>query len=566
MWTLIVLASAALLWLFKLTLAPDAAEPLLFGAEFLRYAPQGLSVLAGVLLLQRLLGHVLNGPSSPGGEGRNAPSDLLQAVISMALYLVAALLYLGWGLGVDIRSVLVTSAMLTAIVGLALQPTLGHLFAGASIEIESRLRVGDFVKRDEMEGQVMSLSWRSVSLRTERGSRIVIPNGEFNSRPIELISADQPFRHQVLFNLASDLPPAHVLRTAMQVLCSGLPGICAEPMPSVVLLGTDPQTGTLRYAARLYTLEFLARAAIASGFLERLWYALSREGLSHEAWWPTPRLSLLRTGAAQYLDGGAAEFLSTGSLSRRHTVAADAAAPGRVPENPLAKGALTELDPRLQNVLLSCAKTLRYGPFERCDSHSVALVYQGRLVENRDMNAQQAQAAVLALVAQIEHRSPAFAVQPLNHSVYQVLLREATLVLGPLAHDLCKRIALLTPDPHMAYQAVATFISEPRQRAAFLGHAGAQPNRCLAEGDWLGWAHVLDLEPEVPVCRSSEACTLLVWPAPVLRGALKTASSAELQSLADVLRVHAPGCESLNTLQLQSWVQGTSAQVAGQTG
>jgi len=566
MWTLIVLALAALLWLFKLTLAPDAADPLLLGSEFLKHAPLGLSVLAGVLLLQRLLGHVLNGARGPGGEGRNATSDLLQAVITMALYLVAALLYLGWGLGLDIRSVLVTSAMLTAIVGLALQPTLGHLFAGASIEIECRLRVGDFVKRDELEGQVIALSWRSVSLRTERGSRMVIPNGEFNSRPIELISADQPFRHQVTFNLASDLPPAHVLRTAMQVLCSGLPGICAEPMPNVVLLGTDPQTGTLRYAARLYTLQFLARGVIASGFLERLWYALSREeGLSHEAWWPTPQLNI-GTGAARYPGSAAAEPFSARALIRRHTAAADAAAPGRVLKSPPAMGTLANLDPRLQDVLLSCAQTLRYGPFERCDSHSVALVHQGRLVEEREMDDQQAQAAVLALVAQIEGHSTAFAVQSLNSSVYQVLLREATLALGPLAHDLCKRIALLTADPHMAWQAVATFISEPRQRAAFLGSVSMQPNRCLAEGDWLGWAHVLGFEPEIPACRANEASTLLVWSGAVLRDALKTVSPAELQALASVLRVHAPGCESLNTLRLQSWVQGTSAQVAGQAG
>ena len=565
MWTLIVLASAALLWLFKLTLSPDAADPLLFNSEFLSHAPLGLSVLAGVLMLQRLLGHVLNGPRGPGDGDRHATSDLVHAVITMALYLVATLLYLGWGLGLDIRSVLVTSAMLTAIVGLALQPTLSHLFAGVAIEIESRLRVGDFVKRDEMEGQVVSLSWRSVSLRTERGSRIVIPNGEFNSRPIELISADQPFRHQVIFNLATDLPPAHVLRTAMLVLCSGLPGICAEPMPSVVLLGTDPQTGTLRYGARLYTLEFLARTAIASGFLERLWYALSREGLSHEAWWPTPQLSL-RTGVARYPDGAAPESLSTRSLIRRHTAVADATASGRVPENPPATRALMNLGPRLQDVLLSCAQTLRYGPFERCDSHSVALVYQGRLVEDRKMDEQQAQAAVLALVAQVEQHSTAFAAQPLNHGAYQVLLREATLALGPLAHDLCRRVALLTVDPHLAYQAVATFISEPRQRAAFLGHAFVQPNRCLAEGDWLGWAHVLEFEPGIPVCRANEGCTLLVWSAAVLRGVLKSASVSELHALASVLRAHAPGCDSLSNVRLQSWVQGTSGQMAGQAG
>ena len=139
MWTLIILALAALLWLFKLTLSPDAVDQVLFSAEFLTRAPLGLSLLAGVLMLQRLLRHVLRGQRGLGGSGAavgNTTSDLLQAVITIALYLVAGLLYLGWGLGLDLRSLLATSALLTVIVGLALQPTLGHLFAGVSIEIE----------------------------------------------------------------------------------------------------------------------------------------------------------------------------------------------------------------------------------------------------------------------------------------------------------------------------------------------------------------------------------------------------------------------------------------------
>ena len=541
MWTLIILALAALLWLFKLTLSPDAADQVLFSAEFLMRAPLGLSLLAGVLMLQRLLRHVLKGQSSSGGTVASTTSDLLQAVITIALYLVAGLLYLGWGLGLDVRSLLATSALLTVIIGLALQPTLGHLFAGVSIEIERPLRVGDYVKREEMEGKVISLSWRSVSLLTERGSRMVVPNSEFNSRLMEVIPADQPFRHQVNFNLASDLPPAQVLRVAMQVLCSGLPGICTEPMPSVVVLGTDPLTGTLRYAARLYTLEFLTRALVGSGFLERLWYALSREGLSQEVWWPTPKLSI-RSRVGQQLELSAAEPLAS-------------------PKRPHALAALKDLDSELQRVLLSSARTLHYGPLERCDSNSVALVYQGRLVEDRTMDARHAQTAVRALVAQIEYPSAVAAVQLLGRGVYQALLREATLALGPLAHDLCKRIAFLTADPHVAYQAVATFISEPNQRAAFLSHMSVQPNRFLIEGDWLGWAHVLQIESEILVCRANDACALLVWSPAVLRAALDTASLQDVQLLTHLLRAQAPGCEGLSVGQLQTWVKGGAERV-----
>ena len=144
MWTLIILACAALLWLFKLTFAHDGESGVLVGSDFLIRTTLGLSVLAGVLLLQRLLGHLLRGNPSNGGKiggianggaGVSITSDLLQAVMTIALYLIATLLYLSWGLGLDIKSVLATSALLTVIIGLALQPTLGHLFGSSSARV-----------------------------------------------------------------------------------------------------------------------------------------------------------------------------------------------------------------------------------------------------------------------------------------------------------------------------------------------------------------------------------------------------------------------------------------------
>ena len=131
-----------------------------------------VALLAGVLVLQRLLQHVVRERQ----QDRPATSDLLHAVLRIALYLVALMLYLRFGLHLDISSVLATSAMMSVVIGLALQPTLGHLFAGVSMEIERPLKVGDFVRRDDqLEGQVTSLNWRSVYLRTERGSTLVKP-------------------------------------------------------------------------------------------------------------------------------------------------------------------------------------------------------------------------------------------------------------------------------------------------------------------------------------------------------------------------------------------------------
>ena len=109
---------------------------------------------------------------------------------------------------------------------------------------------------------------------------------------------------------------------------------------------------------------------------------------------------------------------------------------------------------------------------------------------------------------------------------------------------------------HLAYQATAEFIPKSEVRARFLSHSPAQANRCLTQDDWSGWAQVLKLESKNPACRAGDACILLVWTPAVLRTAFKTSTFAELDTLACVLRNHAPGCDVLSTPQLHAWVQG----------
>jgi small-conductance mechanosensitive channel len=108
-------------------------------------------------------------------------TDLLQALLSGIVFLGAFFAYVHWVLGVDITGLLATSAVLSVIVGFALQATLGNVFAGISIELEHRVRVGDFVRRGALGGEVIALSWRSVHVRSENGSILVVPNSAITS-------------------------------------------------------------------------------------------------------------------------------------------------------------------------------------------------------------------------------------------------------------------------------------------------------------------------------------------------------------------------------------------------
>src|SRR5258705_481507 len=65
-------------------------------------------------------------------------------------------------------------------VALALHPTLTNLFAGISILLSNRIRVGDYVELDSGQaGVVTDVGWRSTLVEELAGNTFVIPNSKF---------------------------------------------------------------------------------------------------------------------------------------------------------------------------------------------------------------------------------------------------------------------------------------------------------------------------------------------------------------------------------------------------
>src|ERR1700690_2948133 len=67
--------------------------------------------------------------------------DLILAIV----YVFVALASLR-AAGIELGSILTTSALLTAVIGLSLQETLGNLFAGLALQLQSPFEVGDWIQ------------------------------------------------------------------------------------------------------------------------------------------------------------------------------------------------------------------------------------------------------------------------------------------------------------------------------------------------------------------------------------------------------------------------------------
>ena len=96
--------------------------------------------------------------------------------ILFAAYAVTVLVVLRTRGGVNLVGLITTSAVLTAVIGLAAQNFLGNLFSGLSIQVEQPFRIGDWIEYGSYQGKVVHIGWEAAHIKTFDDELIIIPN------------------------------------------------------------------------------------------------------------------------------------------------------------------------------------------------------------------------------------------------------------------------------------------------------------------------------------------------------------------------------------------------------
>ena len=110
-------------------------------------------------------------------SGVDKSTTLVQNVVRLLLLILGAVLILQ-NLGINITAMVATLGISGVAVALALQDTLGNLFAGMQIIMSRQIRTGDYVALSTgEEGAVTDIQARNTTIRTfpER-NRILVPN------------------------------------------------------------------------------------------------------------------------------------------------------------------------------------------------------------------------------------------------------------------------------------------------------------------------------------------------------------------------------------------------------
>ena len=121
--------------------------------------------------------------------------DLLLA-ITYVVEIIVVFLKVG---KVDLSGIVATSAVLTAVIGLSFQDTLGNMMGGMALQLEGTIAVGDWIRIDNQEGLVKEIRWRHTSIETRNWDTIIIPNTMLMKSQVTILGAVSPPRQHRLW-------------------------------------------------------------------------------------------------------------------------------------------------------------------------------------------------------------------------------------------------------------------------------------------------------------------------------------------------------------------------------
>ncbi len=213
-------------------------------------------------------------------------ADILHDVMVGAAYLVAFGFVMHHA-GVNVTSIVATSAVVTAVIGLSLQATLGNVVGGISLQVDESINEGDWIElENKTQGQIKKIRWRHTVIETRDWDTLIVPNGQLMTQSFKLLGkrAGQALQHRmwVYFNVDFRFAPGEVVRVVNEAL-QGAPieNVAADPKAHCICydLARDTRDSFAYYAVR-YWLTDLARDDPTSSLVrERLYAALKRANI-----------------------------------------------------------------------------------------------------------------------------------------------------------------------------------------------------------------------------------------------------------------------------------------------
>jgi len=206
-----------------------------------------------------------------------AAPQLLRGIVSIVLYVILFVSLFQQVFSYDIKSLLTGGAVLAAVLALALQETLGNLFAGIALHMEDTYEIGDVVHSGDFIGVVESVSWRATRIRGFSNQRVILPNSVLARERLEIYPRNNLNARTITVGVDYHTAPATVIGILTQV-ASHVDGVARE-MPAFARVSGFGDSAVV-YEIKYFTRDYSARDRIDADIRKAVWYALQRNGIS----------------------------------------------------------------------------------------------------------------------------------------------------------------------------------------------------------------------------------------------------------------------------------------------
>ena len=102
--------------------------------------------------------------------------EIISLLVEVILFVTPTLLVLSNIFEFELTSILATSGILAAIIGLAIQANLSNILSGVFVNIERPFSPEEYVSINDVKGLVLDVTWRSTRIRTFENTEVTIPN------------------------------------------------------------------------------------------------------------------------------------------------------------------------------------------------------------------------------------------------------------------------------------------------------------------------------------------------------------------------------------------------------
>jgi len=208
---------------------------------------------------------------------RLRPPRILRDLLLAVAYIVVGISVLSRD--VDLTGIIATSAVLTAVIGLSFQDTLGNMMGGLALQMEHAIAVGDWIRIDNQEGLVKEVRWRHTTIETRNWDTVAIPNSVLMKSQVTILGrrTGQPRQHRqwVYFNVDFRYPPGTVIEAVETALrAEPIANVASDPSPNCVLM--DFKESFCSYAVRYWLTDLAVDDPTNSVVRTRIYLALRR--------------------------------------------------------------------------------------------------------------------------------------------------------------------------------------------------------------------------------------------------------------------------------------------------